>query len=86
MRTVCYASMVVAAGLIGSAEASEKLPHRVLAAAVDRDGTVRIDGRTSEAASPQFIGAAIPRRRQLRAYAGRGWHMRLRQGSLPVGG
>jgi soluble lytic murein transglycosylase-like protein len=52
--------MVVAAGLLGGAEASEKLPHRVLAAAVDRDGTVRIDGRTSEAAPPQFIGAAIP--------------------------
>ena len=60
MKTVCYASMVVAAGLIGSAEASEKLPHRVLAAAIDRDGTVRIEGRTGDAASPQFIGAAIP--------------------------
>lgn len=60
MRTVCYASMVVAAGLIGGAEAGEKLPHRVLAAAIDRDGTVRIDGRTGDAASPQFIGAAIP--------------------------
>ena len=60
MRTVCFALMVVAAGLIGGAEAGEKLPHRVLAAAIDRDGTVRIDGRTGDAASPQFIGAAIP--------------------------
>lgn len=60
MRTVRYASMVVAAGLIGGAEASEKLPHRILAAAVDRDGTVRIDGRTGDASPPQFIGAAIP--------------------------
>lgn len=60
MRKVCYASIAVAAGLIGSAEASEKLAHRILAAAVDRDGTVRIDGRTSEPAQAQFIGAAIP--------------------------
>ena len=60
MRTVCYVSLVIAAGLTGSAEAGEKLPDRVLAAAIDRDGTVRINGRTGEAASPQFIGAAIP--------------------------
>lgn len=60
MRTVYYASMVVAAGLIGGAKASEKLPHRVLAAAVDRDGTVRIDGRASEGAPAQFIEAATP--------------------------
>ena len=60
MRTIFYVSMVVAAGLFGGAEAGEKLPHRVLAAAVDRDGIVRIDGRTGEAAQTQFIGAAIP--------------------------
>lgn len=60
MRTVCYVSMVVASGLIGSATAGEKLPQRVLAAAIDRDGTVRIDGRSGDAASPQFIGGAIP--------------------------
>lgn len=60
MRAVCYASMVAATALVAGAEASEKLPHRVLAAAIDRDGTVRIDGRKSDAAPPQFIGAAIP--------------------------
>ncbi|WP_375459836.1 lytic transglycosylase domain-containing protein [uncultured Enterovirga sp.] len=60
MRAVSYVSMVVAAGLIGGATAGEKLPNRVLAAAIDRDGTVRIEGRPGDAASPQFIGAAIP--------------------------
>ena len=60
MRKVFHASMVVVAGLIGSAEAGEKLPHRVLAAAVNRDGTVRIDGWTDETRPAQFTGAAIP--------------------------
>lgn len=60
MRTLGFVSMVVAAGLIGGAEASEKLLNRVLAAAIDRDGTVRIEGRTGDAARPEFIGAPIP--------------------------